>query len=82
MEKEEITKQNYCLFSPGALMEEWNDKTRGSRGFVRHFLGAEGNKLIEGIQDVWVKVLSEEQRAECLAVPLHLCVVLCGRKGR
>lgn len=29
-----------------------------------------------------VEVLSEEQGAERLAVPLHLCVVLCGNKGR
>lgn len=48
----------------------------------RHFLRAEGNKLVEGIQDMGVEVLCEEQRAERLAVPLHLCVVLCGDKGR
>lgn len=40
-------------------------------------LGAESHKLVKGIEDMWVKVLGEEQRAKCLAVALHLSVVLC-----
>lgn len=46
------------------------------QGMESGALGAQGDKLVEGVQNVRLEVLSEEQSAECLAVPFHLCVVL------